>query len=148
MPIPPNLVAAAVAAAIAAIATWGGKRGQQADPGPHRNAREGPAGGPGPLQGGAGERQCIKIALMVWCRASRLEAHDLINTLLRKDGEFLGKNGQLEATEPQVRAIASLIWFRASKQQAHDLILALERMPARPRKPLRRDLHELFGQRF
>ena len=85
---------------------------------------------------------------MVWCRASRLEAHDLINTLLRKDGEFLGKNGQLEATEPQVRAIASLIWFRASKQQAHDLILALERMPARPRKPPRRDLHELFGQRF
>ena len=85
---------------------------------------------------------------MVWHRATRLEAHDLINTLTREGGAFLGEYGELGATERQIGAIASLMWYRAGKQQAHDLILALERMPARHRERPTLDLRERFGERF
>ena len=80
---------------------------------------------------------------MVWRRANKQQAHELICALTGTDA----RTGLVDRSTPlQVRAIAKLLWYRGSKQQAHELISALEKLPEIARERLEPALDPIFQE--
>jgi len=156
MPIP-FIVAGGIGVAVGLIGSWV-LRNQQLEREPSASRQPSDTGGARstsrPADGTrrapnkpdpASKPQCVKVALMVWYRASMQQAHELIDALTGNDAGKVLKDGR--ATEPQIRAIASLMWYRASMQQAHKLICALDDLQETPRPAPVQDLDELFLER-